>query len=556
MTFQKPDRQPGQHEAVSGELSPVGLLCDGILSAVQKIPNIPEEATITIGSRIEGILSLFTEAEGKARTAKQRVLALKSELRRTTEQLAVLRQEHFGQSSEKERGEAEEDDLCLAMDDEADEDVKERLKGKGRRKAPKDMEVITVDHFPDDMSCGTCGHELKTIKSEERVGSFRIIPEHMVLVKDVYHTCACNRGICKENKPVSAKSKHFIMKGRSLEVGFAVEAGCQKYFEHIPSYRLERRLQNANVNLTRQAIDRSVAHVAKFLEPVRDELHAHVLAGYAAQMDETPVKVQAPGKGKCDTGYFWVINRDERNWNAGAQPAVVYHYAPSRAGIVAERLLSGASFQFLQTDGYAGYNRLFEQGSEDGGPKSARCNAHARRKFYEAELATESKLAHRTIQVFQKAYAVEKAARGLPPAERERLRQEKTLPLFAELKKHLEQYQQDASGKLKQAINYMLNGFDGLQRFVFDGRLEIDNNAVERCIRGIALTKKNSLFAGSHEAARVWAIYYSLIESARLNRVNPRSYLNWVVQEIERNRGELDYSQLMPWHCSVGRIED
>ncbi|TNE64893.1 MAG: transposase [Rhodobacteraceae bacterium] len=186
----------------------------------------------------------------------------------------------------------------------------------------------------------------------------------------------------------------------------------------------------------------------------------------------------------------------------------------------------------------------------------AQDRAAARRKFHEAYLVTKSKLADRLIKILKKIYAVEKAARGLPPLERERLRQEKTRPLFAELKKLLEQHQHDATGKLKTAINYMLNGFDGLQQFVFDGRLEIDNNAVERCIRGIALTKKNSLFAGSHEAADVWAVYYTLIESARLNKVNPRSYLNWVVQEIERNCGEVDYGQLMPWHCPVGRIED
>ena len=235
---------------------------------------------------------------------------------------------------------------------------------------------------------------------------------------------------------------------------------------------------------------------------------------------------------------------------------MVYRYAHSRAGVVAEELLSGASLRVLQTDGYAGYKRLFKDRRENGGLMSARCNAHARRKFFEAHLATKSNLAAKVVQMYRKLYAVEKAAKGLPPAEREQLRLEKSLPILTELKAILTKHQDDATGKLKAAISYALNGFDGLQRFVFDGRLEIDNNAVERCIRGIALTKKNSLFAGSHEAAEVWATYYSLIESARLNKVNPRSYLNWLVQEIERTRGEIDYGQLMPWHCPVGRIDD
>ncbi|WP_417839962.1 IS66 family transposase [Tritonibacter scottomollicae] len=556
MTIQEPGWLPGQQEVDAGELSPIGLLCDGILSAISQLPSNPEEATVEIGTRISNILSLFSETEFEVRSAKRRISALKSDLRRVTEQLAVLRQEHFGQSSEKNCSELPEEDLGFALEDEFDEEPKEKPKGKRARKVPKDIKVITVDHFPDDMSCRTCGDNLKSIKRELRVGKFRIVPEHLVLVNDAYHTCACNREICKENKPVAAKSRNYIMKGRGMEPEFAAEAACQKFFEHIPPYRLERRFRNANINLARQTIDKAVAHLAKYLRPIQEELHAHVLSGHTAQMDETPVKVQAPGKGRCDTGYFWVINRDEANWNSEAQPAVVYRYAHSRAGEVAEELLSGASLRFLQTDGYAGYNRLFKDNGQNDGLMPSRCNAHARRKFFEAHLATKSKLAAKVVQMYRKMYAVEKAAKGLPPAEREKLRLEKTLPIMTKLKAILTKHQDDASGKLKTAITYTLNGFDGLQRFVFDGRLEIDNNGVERCIRGVALTKKNSLFVGSHEVAEVWATYYSLIESARLNKVNPRSYLNWLVQEIERSRGMVDYSQLMPWHCPVGRIDE
>jgi hypothetical protein len=280
------------------------------------------------------------------------------------------------------------------------------------------------------------------------------------------------------------------MKGRGMEPGFAVKAACQKFFEHIPPYRLERRFKNANINLARQTIDKGLAHLAKHLMPVHEEIHAHVLAVHTAQMDETPVKVQAPGKGKCDTGYFWVINRDERDWNSEARPAVVYRYAHSRACSVSEELLSGASIRFLQTDDYSGYNCLFKDSTNNDGLMPTRCNAHARRKFFGAHLATKSKLAARFIQMYRKMYAVEKVAKGLPLKERVQLRLEKTLPILTELKAILTTHQDDATGKLKTAINYTLNAFDELQRFVFDGRLEIDNNAVERCIRGIALTKR------------------------------------------------------------------
>lgn len=542
-------------DAAVGELSPIAILCQDILTALNDVPDCPDHAKTMVGTRINGILRIFFETEGSMRSATEKISTLKSKLQRKTELLAVLRQELFDKSSEKGAGAAEEDDFEFELEDE-EEEPKEASKGKRPRKVGDNIEIVRVDHYPDDMACCSCGHDLKSIKQEERVGSFRIIPEHVVLVKNVYHTCACNHGICKENKPVSAKSKNFIMSGRGMEAEFAAEAAIQKFFEHIPTFRMERRLQNSNVNLSRQAITKTIAHLSRYLEPVCDALHEHVKSAHAAQMDETPVRVLNPGKGKCDTGYFWVICRDERLWNPDAQPAVVYHYAPSRAGSVATELLSGSSIRFLQTDGYAGYNCLFKETDQNDKLVSARCLAHARRKFVETAKATKSPLATRVVKMFQKMYVVEKAASNLPPAEREAKRQEHSLPILNELYAELVKNSDNAHGALKAAINYTLNAFDGLKPFIFDGRLEIDNNPVERCIRGIALTKKNSLFAGTHEAANVWATYYSLIESARLNRVNPRSYLIWVVNEIERTRGELDYGLLMPWHCPTGHILD
>ncbi len=184
---------------------------------------------------------------------------------------------------------------------------------------------------------------------------------------------------------------------------------------------------------------------------------------------------------------------------------------------------------------------------------SVRSWAHARRKFHDTLKATNSKLVAWVKGRIGKLYEVEKAA---PAEARRMLRQEQSLPILAQIREELLKHESRAQGELKKAINYTLRAFDALQRFAFDGRLEIDNNPVERCMRLIALAKKNSIGAGSHEAAKTWAIYFTLIESARLNRINPRAYLSWVVGEIERTAGDLDYSLLMPWHCPIGKIED
>ena len=531
------------------ELSSIAIICDGILATINDVPDCPDEVKSAVVIRIGSILNLFSDTVEQVKKAQKKISTLKTELRKTTEQLSVLRQEHFGESSEK--GLVDNDDNGHRYEFSLEDDEK-AVGPKGRRKsvAGDNIKRVVVDHYPDDMDCVTCGKQLKSIKREKRVGTLRIIPEHVELIQNVYHTCACNGATCKENRPVLAKPIDFIMTRRGVETGFVVEAAAQKFFEHSTLFRMERRLANNNVNLSRQTIGANIAHLAGFLEPVQEAIRLHATSGHSANMDETPLRVLNPGKGKCDLGYIWVICRDERPWNPDAQPVAFYHYVQSRAGAVAKELLEDAALQYLQTDGYSGYNQAFKDNQVSG----VRCNLHARRKFVEVLTASYSPFAAKVVMMFGQLYAVERAAAGLPPDERYRLRQTHSLPVMNALHAELLEHRDAAPDGLKKAINYTLKGFDGLKQFLYDGRLEMDNNSVERCIRGIALTKKNSLFAGSHAAAKVWATYYTLIESARLNGVNPRDYLNWVVGQIERTRGEVDPTLLMPWHCPTGSI--
>ncbi|RWR31911.1 IS66 family transposase [Sinirhodobacter populi] len=520
-------------EAPEGEFSSVGLLCDGILSEIDSVAGFPDAAKMIVGTQLANILAIAREHEERERLAKRRISALKGDVRARKEQLAVLHQEHFDKSSEKTAAIDGDEDFDLTFDDDEDEveEQAEKPKGKRPQKRPKGTEMKEVHHFPADRTCcSCCGHEMPSFSFWASVQT-RIIPEHVEHIRHIYHICACNHDErCKENKPVAAKSQNYIMRGRRCDAASIVEAAVQKFGEHIPIYRMAERFRAVNENPSRQAIGNSVSYLAlRHLDQVRGHLGNHVI---------------------------WALCRDERNWNPEAQPAVVYEFAPSRAGSVIEEILRDASLQFLITDGYAGYNRVFAKDGANDGLLSVRCWAHARRAFFEAELATKSPLAQKIVQMVRKMYAVEKAAKGLPPEARLALRQEKTLPILAAIRADLVKAEPEAEGTVKKAIDYTLKAFEALQRFAFDGRLEIDNNPVERCIRGIALTKKNSLFIGRQNVAQVWAIYYSLIESARLNRINPRAYLNWVVGEIKRNQGDVDHAMLMPWHCPVGKIED
>lgn len=263
-------------------------------------------------------------------------------------------------------------------------------------------------------------------------------------------------------------------------------------------------------------------------------------------MDETPLRVQA--EEKCERGYLWAICRDERGWNPDARPAVYFRYAASRGGQVAKEMLEGALIETLQTDGYAGYNGVRRAPGQNDGMDIQRCMAHARRQFTDAQKVAPSTLAKRVIKRLGGVYAVEERAKGLPPAQREAMRSTEALPALKAIREELQRAEPDLpEGKLKSATNYFLKAWEDLNLYIFDGRLEIDNNPIERCMRLIGVTRKNSLFAGSHPAAENWAIFDTLIETARLNDVDPFKYVRWVAAEIEKGRELTDYSRLMPW---------
>ena len=543
-------------DSADGQFSPVGELCSSILTCLYAHVALPVEVHDTIAQAVSGILSTFAETEAEVFAAKQKIQHLKRDLADTKTQFNALKRKYYGESSEREGSGETEEALDLApVEADAADAPDEGPKGRRKRKVSADIPLEIKHHYPADRICCGCGCEMPSIGSD-RSEQLVLIPERLVRVQHVYHRCACNKPVCKENKPVAAKSPHFIMKGRSVGLSLVVEAAVQKFAEHSTPYRMARRFSQACANVSRQTVSRNITHLADYLRPVALALRDELRTAEIAQMDETPVRIQNPANGKpgqADRGFFWVTSNDERNWNPEARPIAHFHYAPTRSGSVARELLEGSDIRYLQTDGYTGYNALFEERGGNDGLVPVRCMAHARRKFKELPDTGRRDLRFRVLEGMKKLYAVEAEVRGRPASEREALRQERSYPVLRTMRADLEQCAGVAQGATARSIQYMLKSFEALTRFVSDGRLEIDSNGIERCIRPVALTKKNSLFAGTHEAASVWAVYYTLIETARLNGVNPRVYLNWVVERIENDREAVDHSTLFPWHCPVGR---
>ena len=260
--------------------------------------------------------------------------------------------------------------------------------------------------------------------------------------------------------------------------------------------------------------------------------------------DETTAPVLDPGRGRTKTGQLWAYARDDRPWGGSDPPGVAYVYAPDRKAEHPIAHLDGFK-GILRVDGYAGYRALAERG----GVQLAFCWSHVRRKFYELAAAGPAPIASEALERIAALYRIESDIRGHSAAERCAMRQEKTRPVIDGLKPwfiaNLELISQKS--KLAEAIRYTLSHWLGLTRFLDDGRIEIDSNTVERSIRPITLNRKNALFAGSDGGGEHWAIIASLIETCKLNAVEPQHYLTDVITRIVNGHPQSQIDDLLPW---------
>jgi transposase len=264
--------------------------------------------------------------------------------------------------------------------------------------------------------------------------------------------------------------------------------------------------------------------------------------------DETVVPVLDPGRGRTKQGYFWTIARDDRPWGGSQPPAVVYSYAPGRGHTHANALLGGYR-GILQCDGYAAYKKFGGSKSAEPSVTLAFCWSHVRRGFYDLA-KTKAPIAVEALQRIAALYEIEARIRGHDAAERLTVRRAESKPLVAELRVWFEAQiaKLPARGPTAEAIRYALNHWVGLERFLEDGRIELDTNSVERAMRPIALSRKNSLFAGSDEGAEHWACLASLVETCKLNRVNPQVYFTDLLTRLVNGWPQNSIDELMPWH--------
>ena len=470
--------------------------------------------------------------------------------------LADFKRALYGAKSEK----GHPDQYHLALEDietamavvHAEDDAIDPPKTAGTTKSPKGRGVLPK-HLPrveeviePDVTCG-CGAERHVI-GEDVSERLDIVPaQFRVLVtrRPKYACRSCEAGI------VQAPAKTRLIEGGIPTEATIASVIVSKYADHLPLYRQSQIYARQGVDIDRSTLAFWTGKAAHELKPVHDALLAHLKRSSKLFMDETPAPVLDPGRGKTKKGYFWALARDDRGWNGPEPPGVAFTYAPGRSGEHAVEILQGFD-GILQVDGYAGYNRVLDPRDND--PiQLAYCWAHARRKLYELTHHNVAPIAEEGLKQITALYRIEGQVRGQSADERLAVRQQKSAPKVATFKIWLEHARTQVSAKSPtgQALKYITKYWNGLILFLDDGRIEMDSNAVERTIRPIALQRKNALFAGHDAGAQNWAMLASLIETCKLNQIEPHSYLTGVLTAIVNGHKQKDIEQLLPWNYAA-----
>lgn len=388
--------------------------------------------------------------------------------------------------------------------------------------------------------CNDCGGSLRQI-GEDITEELEYIPGRFVVRRIIRPRMACT--CCKAFSQAPLPSRP-IERGRPGS-GLLAHVLVGKYCDHFPLDRQSKIFARENVHLPRSTLTDWVGRSTTLLEPLTDHIGSLVRAGPALFADDTPIKLQSKLKPKkTQTARLWSYVRNEGPWNGDAPPCAWYQFSTDRKGEHPVKHLSGYTGT-VHADGFAGFNGLFRNGKAD----EQACMVHVRRKFFDEAERSGAPIAKEAVKRIGTLYDVEKEARGKSPDEQVALRQEKAKPVFDELETWLQAQLPKLSGKSKLAgaIRYALSRMSKARPYLSDGRLELDNNICERSIRPIALGRKNYLFIGSIVGGKAAAITYTLIETAKMNNVDPEAWLTWVLERLPDHKIDR-IDELMPWN--------
>ena len=509
---------------------------------------------------MEELLLELEELRNKNKKADARVAELEQLVRYYEERLRLSQQKRFAASSEKSDGQRL---LDFGLFDEAEneanpklqEPVIEEITYKRRKQTGKrdddlsELPVERVEHVlsGEERVCPVCGEQMHTMGHETR-RELEIIPAQVRVVEHVREVCSCRK--CEREGTtvpiIKATMPEPVIKGSIASASSIAHVMVQKYINAVPLYRQEQEFLQNGFLLSRQTMANWMLRAAvDWLEPLYALMRVQLLSESVLHADETVLQVlREPGRASRAQSFMWL-------YCTGSESSVeiaLYEYQPTRSSTHPKRFL--AEFEgYLHTDGYAGYNSLPLSVIHVG------CWAHARRKFDEAVKSAppeerENTAAQTGLSYCNHLFALEREYQNLSPEDRytERIKRSKPiLDAFFSWAKSIDTPPKSALGK---GIHYALGQRSQLENVLLDGRLELSNNLAERRIKPFVIGRKNWLFSCTPKGARASAVIYSIIETAKANKLKPFAYLKHVLEAMPNTR-PADHERLLPWSKSL-----
>jgi len=509
---------------------------------------------------IAELRAVLAEREAELAVARAELTGARLRIEQYKAQLAQLRRMQFGRSSEKLDAQIQQLELMLEDLEEGEAartapaaqqgtDLPRRERRQPvRRPLPDHLPREEIVHHPGSV-CPGCGGTHFSKLGEDVSEVLEKIPARLKVIRHIRPKLSCRS--CERILQAPAPDLP-IEKGRPGP-GLIASVVVGKYLDGLPLYRQSAILAREGIAIERATLADWVGHVAWWVMPLAELIGAHVMAAPVIHADDTPIAVLAPGNGKTRTGRLWAYVVDERPWQGNRASAAHYRFSPDRKGERPRDHLAGFR-GVIQADAFSGYEALARSAAERSGRgppvlTHAACWAHARRKFYDVFEATASPIAQEALTRIGELYAIEAEITGRPAEARLAARRDRVVPILDSLRDWLTGQRRRLSAKnaLARAIQYALSRWEALTRYAGDGRLAIDNNVAERALRTIAITRKNFLFLGSEAGGERAAILYTVLESAKLNGLDPEAYLADVIDRMAKGHPINRLAELLPW---------
>lgn len=514
------------------------------------------------GLNKDQLIELIQQRDQENSSLQNQVKTLSQNVQTLSDDVKILRRYLYGKKNEKVTNEDKKQSLLFDeleetqfSSDEKDNNQgskeKKAKKKPGRKPLPKDIprEQKTFDVTESEKLCPCCNKERPEISSKP-TEELEFIPARIIVKEYIvkkYGACNCDEFQNREDLPqiIEAKMPKRFISGGISSPSLVSHIITNKFTDALPFYRQNKIFKRIGVNISRQNMSNWCITASRKCEPLIEHMRQYLIKGHLINMDETVVQVlNEKDRAAESKSYMWVMAGGYKD-----NKIVLFNYASTRKQETPVTLLEGFG-GILQTDGYAGYNKAVK----DYGLIHVGCLAHAKRKFYDLAKVTKKKgKAHKGVTFYSRLYEVNNSLKRMDLSEEEflKIRREKSIPIWQEFHSWLHSNKNKVAPNtpISRAINYSINQYQNLVRYLKFADVQPDNNVAENAIRPFCVGRKNWLFNNTPKGAYSSATLYSLVETARINNIPPDKYLNYIFIELTNQGDNIDLDSLMPWNA-------